>query len=359
MSVETTETIPCPDCGYQNRAGVLMCNMCSQVLRKHEQPASAAPPVDQESGGFKRRAGGFDLYAPPIEAESEPNRLGPEAVSEPASHRDPLARADELLLAAAQSPRQKSWMKPVFEAKSWRYHLGLGLALGLFFSLKIPIVSAIGWFFSSVMHEMGHTLISYYLGSIALPALRLDGHAATITLDQSLWLALLVWAALILGTVYFWLARRKQVAIPLLALALSYPLLAFTGLREMLFLLGGHGGETVLATIFFWRAAVISHKVREEERTLYAALGWFLWLQNLVLHWNLMFSAASRNWYLNNGSFGLENDFVRLADSLGWSLPGLSGVMLLVTLALPPAGLLWARWSMHGHMRPQASSWGD
>ena len=58
-------------------------------------------------------------------------------------------------------------------------------------------------------------------------------------------------------------------------------------------------------------------------------------------------------------AFGLENDFVRLADELRWSIPQMSGFMLLVTLCIPPLGLLWAYWSMGGHMRPQASSWDE
>jgi len=334
--------------------------MCSQVLQRKQEtdfqePAPMAPT----------RAGGFDLFAPPDE-----DLAAPEALNTEGSDTDlPPARSVGGMLTSLASGlgaatlvgagAKPSWQEPVFKSKPWMYHYGVGLILGIFFSLPLPIVKAIGWFFSSLVHEMGHTMISYYLGSIALPALRLDGHAATMTMDQSTVLTWGVWISLALGAVYFLLAKRMPVFFSLLALTLSYPILAFTGFRDVIILLGGHGGEVVMATIFFWRAAVISHKVREQERTLYAALAWYLWFQNLVLHWNLMFSEASREWYLNNGSFGLENDFVRLADLWNWSLPHLSFWMLLLTFAVPPLGLAWAYWSMGGHMRPQASIWGD
>ncbi len=352
------ETRACPACSYLNPLEALLCGMCSQVLQKKQatdfQEPEQSPP---------QRAGGFDLFAPP-EAE-----LPQQVVDALADDVDlPSSRSTAGVLgslaaglgaATLAGVSKPGWQEPIFKSKSWKHHYGVGLILGLLFSLPLPIVKAIGWFFSSLVHEMGHTGISYYLGSIALPALRLDGHAATVTMDQSWWLAWGVWLALIAGTIYFKLAQRTPVFYTLLILAVTYPLLAFTDFKEALFLLGGHGGEVVMATIFFWRAAVISHKVREQERTLYAALAWYLWFQNLVLHWNLMFSEASRDWYLNNGSFGMENDFVRLADLWSWSLPHLSFWMLLLTFVVPPLGLAWAYLSMGGHMKPQASIWGD
>lgn len=349
------ETRACPACKYVNPAQALLCGMCSQVLQRKQ--AIDLPQVEPQ---LAQRAGGFDLFAPPDDTDRLPLDLDNSA--EP-----PVQAADSVMdtlaaglgAAALAGVTSSSWQNPIFKAKSWKYHYAVGLVLGLIFVLPLPIVKQIGWFFSSLVHEMGHTGISYYLGSIALPALRLDGHAATMTMDQSWWLAWGVWLALAIGTVYFKLAQRTPIFYTLLILTLTYPLLAFTDFKEVMFLVGGHGGEVVMATIFFWRAAVISHKVREQERTLYAALAWYLWFQNLVLHWNLMFSAASREWYLDNGSFGMENDFVRLADLWSWSLPQLSFWMLLLTFAVPPLGLAWAYWSMGGHMRPQASVWGD
>lgn len=363
MTAGVTESIPCPGCGYENRPGVLICNMCSQVLRRRDEKAAAESAPVTGPGPEHRpehRPGGFDLFAPPEDSAQTDRSAGLAEVTASAESMLDAARPGRSPYARPGSETaEKNWMKPVFTAKSWKYHLGVGFVLALFFSLPIHIARSIGWFFSSLVHEMGHTLISYYLGSIALPALRLDGHAATVHFDQAIWLALLIWAALGAGAAYFWLARRKPVAFTLAAAALSYPLLAFTDFREIMFLVGGHGGELVLATIFFWRAGVISHKVREEERTLYAALAFYLWFQNIVLHWSLMFSEASRDWYLNSGSFGLENDFVRIADEMHLSIPALSFTMLLITLAVPPVGLAWAHWSMRGHMKAQASSWDD
>jgi hypothetical protein len=274
----------CPACGTSNPENTLLCSLCSHVLRR--------------------------------------------------------------VTPAAPAPVRKRWMEPVFQEKSGRYHLGVGLLLACFFSLPFFLFKSIGWFFESLVHEMGHTLVSYALGSIALPALRLDGHAATVHLEPSVGLQIVVWLLLALGAGWFWLQRQRPLLITLAICVVGYPFLAFSSAKEWLFLIGGHGGELVIATIFLWRSLIPSHKVLPEERTLYAALGWYLWLQNLIMNWNLMRSEESRAWYTENGSFGLENDWIRLADTFGWSLEGTATVMLIAFLLAPPVGLLWARWSI-------------
>lgn len=300
-----------------------MCSMCGQVLRY------LGPRTQQDTS----TAG--TMHA----AHENPNPSYSEFQSPSNPHHAPAIPAHAL--------QPKRWMKPVFEEKSARYHVIAGLIWAGIFSLPFYLFQSIGWFFESVVHEMGHTLTAWLLGSVALPALRLDGHAATVHLEPSLFLQIGVWLALLLATVWFFIQKMRPLTISTGLLALCYPWLAFSDAKEWLFLLGGHGGEMVIATIFLWRSMIPSHKVRQEERTLYAALGWYLWFQNLVMNWNLVVSDQSRAWYLENGSFGLENDFVRLADTFGWSLPFTAGVMLVVFLLVPPVGLLWGRWSMH------------
>ncbi|PIQ29177.1 hypothetical protein COW36_17685 [bacterium (Candidatus Blackallbacteria) CG17_big_fil_post_rev_8_21_14_2_50_48_46] len=301
------ETFPCPQCGYENSVAALSCSMCSLVLRR-----SASASVTEVEG-----------------------------VRQPSAFEEPL-------LETPSEPEHKSWMEPVFKTKSAKHHLGVGLVLAGIFSLPFFLFKSIGWVFESVVHEMGHTLMAYFMGSIALPAIRLDGHAVTVHLEPSFWLQLLVWWLLILTTVWFGFSKRKPLLISTGLMAVCYPFFAFSEAKEWLFLLAGHGGEMAIATIFLWRSMVPTYKVQEEERTLYAALGWYLWFQNLIMNWNLVYSEESRAWYTENGSFGLENDFVRLADHFGWSLPFLAGVMFFCFLLVPPAGILWARWSEFG-----------
>lgn len=312
--------IDCPTCGSANSADAMLCTLCSEVL--HRQARAAAPrPASQN------RAPLLDFAA--LKDET------PSAAPKGLFYR----------LPPTPKPERKSWEDPVFKTRSGRHHVGLGLALACLFCLPFFLFRSIGWVFESVVHEMGHTLMAYLMGSIALPALRLDGHAATVHLDQWPALACLVWALLVAAAGVCFRYRHRPLLISFGVLAVIYPLFAFTEAKEFLHLISGHGGELVIATIFLWRS-MVPGKVLEEERTLYATLGWYLWLQNLFLTWNLTFSEASRSWYLENGSFGLENDYVRIADSFSWSLPFLAGVMLLVCLAVPPLGLLWGRWTV-------------
>ncbi|MBF2054948.1 MAG: hypothetical protein IGS03_15990 [Candidatus Sericytochromatia bacterium] len=337
--MSTSQT--CPACQYNNAPEALICAMCSEVLRRvapavsETAPASAAeaarPFADSDARSFEGRA---ESFAPPDVAYRP---LAAYAGAEAS------AWAED---GPATLPRKKSWEEPIdaFKTRSSYYYLLVGLAWALFFSLPIYLIKTIGWFFSSVVHEMGHTLSAWYLGHFALPALRLDGHAATVHFDQSLWITLPVWAFLIAASVYFWKVKARLLMFSFGALALSYPLLAFTLLQELVFLMGGHGGEMIIATVFFWRA-LVPGKVLEEERTLYAALAWYLWFQNLILNGSLFLSAKSRAWYLSNGSFGLENDWVRLAQHFGWSLSFLAFVIFVICVVIPPLGLAWARYS--------------
>ncbi len=72
-------------------------------------------------------------------------------------------------------------------------------------------------------------------------------------------------------------------------------------------------------------------------------LGWYLLGTNVHLCCGLMFSSSSREWYAENGSFGLTNDMIRVAeDVLNWRLQSVAFLMLLVSLAvLPTAFGLW------------------
>ena len=56
-----------------------------------------------------------------------------------------------------------------------------------------------------------------------------------------------------------------------------------------------------------------------------------------------MFSASSREWYGENGSFGLTNDMIRAAeDVLHWRLQSVAFMMLLATVAALAAAFgLW------------------
>jgi len=212
--------------------------------------------------------------------------------------------------------------------------LGMGALLAPVFSLT-PILQYMGWFLGSLCHETGHCAMAWLAGCPAFPAISLAGHAMAQHSGQQVALAILFWGA------FGWLAWRsreqRRVALVFAAFALLYPAFAFTRMREFFFLLGGHLGELAFAGIFFWRALTPRAPV---ERAMSAMVGWFLAGRNVWLAGGLLWSEQVRGWYAASGSFGLANDYIRLArDVLHVELGVVAFFMLLVALAPLPLAL--------------------
>jgi hypothetical protein len=217
--------------------------------------------------------------------------------------------------------------------------LGLGIVLAPLFAVT-PLLQYMGWFLASLVHELGHTAVAWFFGQPAYPAIRIDGHAAAFHSDQRIVLVVLVGACLLL--LAYALRRQRRWFIAATVLAGLYPLLALTGVREVIHLLGGHLSEAVFGTIFLYRALSGGFTESPGERIAYATMGWYLLGRNVVLDGGLLFSESARSAYAGNGSFGLTNDYIRAARHLGWGLEGVGALMLLVTLcALPAAWWVW------------------
>ncbi len=286
----TSTANQCPECGYHNAGEPLTCGMCGRLFSR---PPSATPTPR------------------PALTESLPE------------------------------PEEFEQSKPLGIPEPWFWML-VGAVAAPVFTLT-PILSMMGWFLSSLTHEMGHTVMAWFLGMPAFPAIRLDGHAASLHGEQRALLALAINLAL---AVCAWKLRKvRAAAIAIGVLAGLYPFAAFvsTTLREVLHLVAGHLGELAFATICFWRTLSGGFRESRLERGLYGMLGWFLVGENVVLCWGLAFSAAARAWYQQNGSFGLTNDYLRVAhEVLGCSLTSVSLAMLLA--ALVPVPLAWWIW---------------
>lgn len=297
--VEIRHDRPCPACGYPNDPEDLNCAMCGDLLRArfHVSPRPAAPTAPTSPRPAPRpRAAALEPTPPTIAGLPE-----------------------------------------------WAFWLAVGAPLALAFSsLSVWPLTFIGWFLGALVHELGHTVSALFFGSIAVPAIRLDGHAAAVHGAQSTIAVIFVWAGL------GWCAwrfreERKWLAVFVVAAAL-YPAFAFTPLMGYVHLAAGHLGELVFATVFFWRALTGGFVKQTAERPLYSALGWFWMGGNVLLFGSLILSEESRRWYLTNGSFGLQNDFVRMANLLGTSLPVVAFPMLLLSLSpLPIAYWLFRR----------------
>ena len=203
------------------------------------------------------------------------------------------------------------------------------------------------WFLAALFHEFGHTLAGLLLGTPSFPTISLAGHAATVHQEQMTGMAVAIQLALVGGVVWLWRGGARERAVALGFAAAVYPLLAFVEpVRETVFLLGGHLGELAFATLCLARAWTGGFTHHSLERGAYSMLGWLLVGRNVGLCWGLATSAAARAEYRGNGSYGLTNDYIRLAEDVwGWSLPQVAVLMLVVALAVPAlaAALGWLR----------------
>jgi len=195
-----------------------------------------------------------------------------------------------------------------------------------------PLLRYMGWFLKSLVHETGHTCMAWFLGCPAVPAIRLDGHAAAVHSAQSAPLALVMAAGL---GVAAWRAPLAPGFRLLLAIAaLLHPLLAFTGARELLFLLAGHLGELAFAAYCLRSAALGGFTGSARERIANAACGFYLVGANVRLAGALLLSAGARRGYAESGSFGLTNDYLRISrEILHGPIQIVAFAMLLVSFA--------------------------
>lgn len=294
MNSDQALKIQCKACGRENDAEALVCALCGEMIRREVQDDAPPPPSEPV-----RRA-----PSPFVEIEAE------------------TCTGEKHILGMPRS----------------LFHILLGIPLALLLTWG-PILSYAGWFLKSLVHEMGHAAAAWFLGCPSFPAIRLDGHAAAMHGEQQLFLVLIVWAALAYGAYHF--RKSRVLLVFFIASAAVYPLCAFTGLKDIIHLAAGHGGELVFATIFFCRALNGGFIHEEGERPIYSTLGWFWMGGNILLFGSLVLSEASRQWYYQNGSFGLRNDFIRLAeDYFHTSLEAACAPMILLSLFPLPVAIL-------------------
>lgn len=190
----------------------------------------------------------------------------------------------------------------------------IGGALAPLFSLG-TVLGYMGWFLASLVHELGHCVLSWFIGTPAIPTISLGGHAAAAHGLQIPLLCYLIWGSLAVG-VYILRDRGSWPFICALG-ALAYPAIAFTSLGETTFLLSGHVSELVFAAIFLHRSIVGGVVTGSRiERVLAALISWHLFARNLRLSGGILWDESIRQWYSHSGSFGLTNDYLRVADDL-------------------------------------------
>lgn len=316
--------IPCARCGRACAAEERVCALCGSLLRND---ASAAHSTVH---GTPTCSAPTPSYSAPAPSPSAP----------PTS----FDRVSAALAERERRERESSRRAP------WGY-LALGLATAPIFAWT-PVLQSMGWFLASLVHEMGHAALAWTCGMPAIPAISPAGHAAAVHGEQSTVLALLVLAGALCAA---WKLLEGSVRVVAIAfVAIVQPTLAFTGVRELAFLLAGHAGELAFATLCLWKALDGGFTSSRLERALYGTLGWFLVGRNVLLCAGLVTSPSARAHYASNGSFGLTNDYIRAAeDLLGWRLESLALLMLAASVAAVPAAiLLWRVWRSPPEVRP-------
>ena len=302
--METAAGEKCQGCDRPRREGERLCPLCGEL---------------------------FGLMA--AEPRPAPARATVRATAPPAPTAFPAPPNEEVGGAG------RGW----FMASGAIRYLAIGAICAPIFGLT-PVLQIMGWFLSALTHEMGHSVVGWFFGVPSFPAIRLDGHAVAVSTDQKVWMASMVMGLLVFGATRLSDRRLRNTCIGVVAVA--YPLLAFTPIHELFILLGGHGGELAFACIAFWRAITGGFTSSNGERALYATVAWFLVADNLVLSLGLVFSAAARAHYATNGSFGLTNDYLRVAnDVLGMPLPLVAFGMTLLALGTLPLAFGIARWT--------------
>ncbi len=301
--MRTLVVATCPSCGRPHAEDALVCALCGQLL-KHAQRSSAPSALGV-----------------PGAPSSSQTHLSPTTVSVD----DCEGREGREARGAASEP--------------WVF-LGIGLVTAPVFALT-PMLGYMGWFLASLVHEMGHAAVAWLCGMPAVPAISLEGHAAAVHSEQQPALVAFVGCGLAAAAWKLFEGRARWIVLALVAVL--YPLLALTGAKELVHLLAGHGAELAFATLCLWKTLDGGFTASRLERALYGTVGWFLLGKNVFLCWGLMTSEIARAVYDANGSFGLTNDYIRVAEEvLGWPLPRVAFGMLVACLMVVPAAIvLW------------------
>lgn len=210
--------------------------------------------------------------------------------------------------------------------------IGLGLAVLV---VAVPFLRFALSYLGVLVHELGHSVVSWLFGYPAIPALDFTyGGGVSLTFGRRpvLVVGFILCLVLLLG--WAWRHPRwRWVAGGLVGL---WILASLTALHEMAVLAMGHTAELLFAALCLHRAITGEGTERRVERPLYAMAGWFLVLESLWFAWGLLADPARRQAYEDAKGGGHWMDFSRLAeDYLGVDLSLVAAVFLVACVATP------------------------
>jgi len=236
--------------------------------------------------------------------------------------------------------------QPFFEADHWEIPepealkaLAIGAALAAIILLFSPLHFAMGYLVTLV-HEMGHAAAWWLMGSPAIPSFDFTyGGGVTHQYGRNLLLLMALYAA---GSYPFFVRRhhRGLLACWLCLLALHL-LVTFSSLSEPVALMMGHGTELLFAALCFYRTLSNRGIIIAAERPLYAAIGFFIVIEDLIFATRLMADQGFISAYEGAKGGGHWMDFSRIADTwFDGDLSWMAGLFFMSCLATPVIGYL-------------------
>ncbi len=265
-----------------------------------------------------RSSGGTPLETPPGTVRAS-------AVSTPWSLQDPAPSPPPEILGITHA----GWKAAA---------IGLAMACALTF---FPFLSFVLRPFSTLVHEIGHTVVFWVFGYSAVPAFDFaEGGGVTMTdYDRS---ALIVWAWVVgLVILAWWQRERRGILAALLGVAVAYFLMYNTRGEHLAITLGGHGGEIVFGALFLYRGLTGWGCKIEAERPLYVFVAFMMLFTSLRLGFVLLGNTVEKAWYLE-GKRGIDNDLVMGALYLGWKLEGMARALIAMSILAIPAAFVAA-----------------
>jgi hypothetical protein len=295
-------TMTCPRCSAEAKDDAVDCPSCGIIFAKWRKPRSA-PPTETATTAPAAVEG---LAGPWVILKDPPAPPPPEYLGIP----------------------HAGWKAAA---------IGLAMAVALTF---FPFLKFLLHPLSTLVHEIGHTVVFWAFGYSAVPAFDFsEGGGVTMTdYDRS---ALIVWAWVTGFVALAWWQREKKAVLAALAgIAVVYFLMYNSRGERLAISLGGHGAEVVFGALFLYRGLTGWGCKIEAERPLYAFLAFMLLFASLGLGFTLLGNSIDKAWYLQ-GKRGIDNDLVMGALYLGLKIEGMARLLIGATLLAIPAAF-WA-----------------
>jgi hypothetical protein len=229
---------------------------------------------------------------------------------------------------------------------------GLGLAVLVSLSGQVSFYLS---YFVILVHELGHSALSWLFGFPAIPAFDFlhGGGVSVSSTDRYFAIVWLLYGGL--GWLLYRYRRNTLTMQVLVTTGIIYTIFAFSPIQDLLRVAMGHGFELIFAGMFCYRGLSGFACRYSIERPLYLMLGLFTSIYDLRFCWNLLFDPVSLDIYLQGKGGLIDNDLVRVArDHLNVPLTVVVWAFLLMVAAAPliSAGLYrYRQWMIAAFLR--------